>query len=495
MTYLLILFLMNLQPVRKRQKRSAEPTQKEKRIDFVISSFSKELALKVFSYLSSADLLQCAAVSTHWAKLANDETLWKPLFYNRFCESETNDQNHIARSNNKRRTSATRYGGSWKTKYRVHQNWLHGNCYVNDITIGNDTESYPNSQQLFQMTKDIMFVVSADKCKIDVWKYIKDESRLLCRIESARLANSKITFIRLIDGNPLHLLGGYANGGFVLWEIKANLGSLSINEITNHNPQTDKDDSVISIGMDFPIVLLCTKNMKLSAFYIDETNTVRPIHRLQSPVDWSSVHIDIHKQTHNQPLWVATICFSLAIGNHATSVGLQEVILSSTTIVSSRHASALESEPFFFSSSMSYYLQQNTNDSNDSSLVTAMAYSPPYLITAHPNNTIKKYIITKNRGLDIRFEKILYGHTFRVEALALQKEKLVSADRSGIKIWNLLKDDTAVTIYTNKNQSFLQDLPALRIRTLCFDEDRIAAFAKDDKDSFVRLWSFDSRQK
>lgn len=367
---------------------------------------------------------------------------------------------------------------------------------MNDITIGNDTENYPNSQQLFQMTKDIMFVVSADKCKIDVWKYIKDESRLLYRIESAKLGNSKITFIRLIDGDPLRLLGGYANGGFVLWEIKTNLESLSIDEIANHNPQTDKDDSVISIGMEFPIVLLCTKNMKLSAFYIDETNTVRPIHRLQSPVDWSSVHIDIHKQTHNQPLWVATICFSLAIGNHATSVGLQEIILSSTTIVSSRHASALESEPFFFSSSMRYYLQQNTNDSNDSSLVTAMAYSPPYLITAHPNNTIKKYIISKNRGLDIRFEKILYGHTFRVEALALQKEKLVSADRSGIKVWNLLKDDdTAVTIYTNKNQSFLQDLPAIRIRTLCFDEDRIAAFAKDDKGSFIRLWSFDSMQK
>ncbi|RCH84855.1 hypothetical protein CU097_009555, partial [Rhizopus azygosporus] len=53
---------MDLQPARKRQKRSVEATQKEKRIDFVISSFSKELALKVFSYLSSADLVQCAAV-------------------------------------------------------------------------------------------------------------------------------------------------------------------------------------------------------------------------------------------------------------------------------------------------------------------------------------------------------------------------------------------------------------------------------------------------
>lgn len=68
---------MDLQPARKRQKRSAEATQKEKRIDFVISSFSKELALKVFSYLSSADLVQCAAVSSHWAKLANDETVRK----------------------------------------------------------------------------------------------------------------------------------------------------------------------------------------------------------------------------------------------------------------------------------------------------------------------------------------------------------------------------------------------------------------------------------
>lgn len=64
---------MNLEPARKRQKRLKKAAHNGKRIDFVLNLFSKELALKVLSYLSSADLVQCAVVSSHWARLANDE--------------------------------------------------------------------------------------------------------------------------------------------------------------------------------------------------------------------------------------------------------------------------------------------------------------------------------------------------------------------------------------------------------------------------------------
>lgn len=58
---------------RKRPRLSKYNKRSEKQKDFVTTVFSKELVLNVFSFLSSKDLIQCAAVSTEWYRLANDE--------------------------------------------------------------------------------------------------------------------------------------------------------------------------------------------------------------------------------------------------------------------------------------------------------------------------------------------------------------------------------------------------------------------------------------
>lgn len=55
------------------RKRSRQNNKNQVRKDFVTTVFSKELVLNVFSFLSSRDLIQCAAVSTEWYRLANDE--------------------------------------------------------------------------------------------------------------------------------------------------------------------------------------------------------------------------------------------------------------------------------------------------------------------------------------------------------------------------------------------------------------------------------------
>ena len=61
---------------RKRLKRQENYTPQEQKIDFVAQSFSKELVLKVFSFLSLQDLMQCAVVSLHWSRMANDEMVF-----------------------------------------------------------------------------------------------------------------------------------------------------------------------------------------------------------------------------------------------------------------------------------------------------------------------------------------------------------------------------------------------------------------------------------
>lgn len=57
---------------RKRQRRLKPSNKYEIRKDFV-TTFSKELVLNVFSFLSFKELVQCAAVSMEWCRMANDE--------------------------------------------------------------------------------------------------------------------------------------------------------------------------------------------------------------------------------------------------------------------------------------------------------------------------------------------------------------------------------------------------------------------------------------
>lgn len=180
----------------------------------------------------------------------------------------------------------------------------------------------------------------------------------------------------------------------------------------------------------------------------------------------------------------------------------QEIILSVDAILSSRHAFALNAEPIIQSDLVSSSLSDSCLSSvsgrnNSSEEITAMAYSPPHLITAHANNTMKHYLVTRNRiSLDISFKQTLYGHTFRVDALAIDasNRRLVSGDRSGIKIWDLTTQsgECQISIENYANQSDMNELPDAKISALGFDEDKIVAIMSLPEASLVRLWSFDT---
>lgn len=109
---------------------------------------------------------------------------------------------------------------------------------------------------------------------------------------------------------------------------------------------------------------------------------------------------------------------------------------------------------------------------------------------------MKQYIVRVNdHALSISFKRKLYGHTFKVDALAIDAlgRKLVSGDRSGIRVWDLAKHgECQVVLGAHKDQSSMAELPNIRINTLGFDEDKIIAIVNTIDQSFVRLWSFNS---
>jgi hypothetical protein len=118
-----------------------------------------------------------------------------------------------------------------------------------------------------------------------------------------------------------------------LWKIEGSSSlDLKIAEIVNYTPllsSSAENNKVTSIGMEYPMLLVCTESMKLSIFYVDSSFSLRLIHRLQSPVDWSPVVIDIHSYSPKKgkaakaKLWKVIVCFGISGGNFTTSIGIQ----------------------------------------------------------------------------------------------------------------------------------------------------------------------------
>ncbi|KAI8058750.1 hypothetical protein BDF21DRAFT_440835 [Thamnidium elegans] len=425
---------------RKRPRLLKNNKKDEIRKDFVTTVFSKELVLNVFSFLSSKDLIQCAAVSMEWSRLANDEMLWKPLFYKRFRDPLLLEDKK-SKFHYHRRSSVTRYRGSWKAKYRVHHNWLL-----------ESTESRGN--------------------------------------------NGYITFLKFTEGSNSSLVAGYSNGGFTVWDISGScFKELSIKESINYRPSDITiNDKITAIAMEYPMIVICTESMTLSVFYVNKHRSLDMVHCLHNPIDCSSIVINIKKRIPKtnekrqsnckEDVWQAIVCFGMfGGGGLAASVGIQELNLSRNRLLSSRYGYALD-----------YAFSNDTAASSEQ--ITAMAYAPPFLITAHPNNTMKQYIVRVNdHELDISFKRKLYGHTFKVDVLAIDaaRRKLVSGDRSGIRVWDLAKHgECQVVLGAHKDQSSMTELPNLRMNTLGFDEDKIIAVVNTLDQSFVRLWSFNS---
>ncbi|KAG2236764.1 hypothetical protein INT48_006948 [Thamnidium elegans] len=483
---------------RKRPRLLKNNKKDEIRKDFVTTVFSKELVLNVFSFLSSKDLIQCAAVSMEWSRLANDEMLWKPLFYKRFRDPLLLEDKK-SKFHYHRRSSVTRYRGSWKAKYRVHHNWLLGNCYINDIenTFDIKDNTLLDHHQL-QFFHDIIFIAQSNSSVINVWKYVENKTTLEFSLESteSRGNNGYITFLKFTEGSNSSLVAGYSNGGFTVWDISGScFKELSIKESINYRPSDITiNDKITAIAMEYPMIVICTESMTLSVFYVNKHRSLDMVHCLHNPIDCSSIVINIKKRIPKtnekrqsnckEDVWQAIVCFGMfGGGGLAASVGIQELNLSRNRLLSSRYGYALD-----------YAFSNDTAASSEQ--ITAMAYAPPFLITAHPNNTMKQYIVRVNdHELDISFKRKLYGHTFKVDVLAIDaaRRKLVSGDRSGIRVWDLAKHgECQVVLGAHKDQSSMTELPNLRMNTLGFDEDKIIAVVNTLDQSFVRLWSFNS---
>ncbi|KAH8550060.1 hypothetical protein BGW37DRAFT_90665 [Umbelopsis sp. PMI_123] len=464
-------------PAAKRQRLVGPGPKKESRD---LLTLPEEVVFHIFSFLDAADLTTCARVSTKWYAAANDEQLWKPLFLYRFPNPRQLlvQQRRSQKLQSKQSIGLSRHGISqWKTLYKVNHNWETGNCKVEELQLPIHTTRLSNCHPhlsedgkatgkfLFQVCNDIIVTASSDSANIDVWQI---EGSSIQHIATASPSVKTVAYVTCIkwDGTDnTRVVAGYSNGGFTVYQIDAK--KRSIIETASHaaRPSIDCDrHGVQSIAVCDKIVMTCSTDMELST-YICEDQGTRLCHSLISAMTWEPLTLEILAKNNN--VYQAIVCFGMSAGLDSWTLGIQEVVFTSTVILSSRHSSS----------------RSHRYGSNDP--IRKISYAYPYVVTSHNNNIMQHYRIRSEQGQRVEIEHVrtLWGHTSSVGAMALDARigRLVSGDRAGIKVWNLENHNDLVVGIENglcENMDWIG-----------FDSEKVVTVTGDHENN-VKVWSF-----
>ncbi|CAO3639384.1 unnamed protein product [Cunninghamella blakesleeana] len=373
------------------------------------------MAWQILSHLTATDLIQCGKVNKTWYRLANDTfALWRPLYEEKFDKplnhykakwatiSQSQIENH-----------------EWKDLYRINHNWLSGHCTSTRLNINNMdlniSNNDINTERYIQYTHDILCFMNQEGTKVEIWKIKNTTSIHIGTLLDDQLFQPQqhvITCLKLIKHHNLKytLIIGTNHTEILIWEFSITSDSdddfkpilLCRKKNDLRHCEHQEKDAIIAIDMCDSIIGFCTESMKLE-FYdilpITSQQQLRLIYHLQSNVHWSPIVLQLNKKKQSslpsslslnqQHQWCALLFFGMQIGLNASSIGVQEMIISKNTLISSRHCSVFSQDQLFFT---------NTTTSGIDPSMTSMIFSEPFLMTSHSNNTIKQYRFDSNNN-------------------------------------------------------------------------------------------------
>ncbi|KAI9304482.1 hypothetical protein BJ944DRAFT_84924 [Cunninghamella echinulata] len=523
-------------PPLKKQKRQ----QQQYRIDFTKKLFSDEIILNIFSYLTATDLINCEKVNKTWYRLANDTfALWRPLYEEKFDKPLNHFKAKWASS-----SQVQIANHKWKDLYRINHNWLSGHCTSTQLNINinlNISNAYNNNTQRFiQYTHDVLCFINQDSTKIEIWQLQNTQPTHIYTIMDEQLFQPQqhtITCLKLKKSinnnnkkkkNSFTLIVGTSHAQYMIWELIINKNEckplLLYQKNYNYHHSCQEKDAVIAMDICDNIITFCTESMKLE-YYDVSYQPPRLIYHLQSNVHWSPIILQLNRKksttSSSSHQWCALLFFGMHIGLNASSIGVQEMILSKNTLISSRHCSILCQDQLFFTNRTT-----TATSSRVDPPMTSMIYSEPFLMTSHSNNTIKQYRfyhhdttspslpsikksnITINAADDFRLSYVqtLFGHTSQVNYLAMDASqgRLVSGDRYGLKMWDLLSldqckvrgNDYMVNLKYNDDDDDQQQqhiTTTHHMKWLQMDHDKIMGLLMDNHNPlpYFKIWSFD----
>ena len=258
---------------------------------------------------------------------------------------------------------------------------------------------------------------------------------------------------------------GFDDGSFCVYEL--NLVCAKFSRCCGHRQFQKMAITDLAISGSYLATL--TESRLLSLFRLhrrpynqEEVDRIRPelLCSLESQTTWSPATVSLRSRAH-------AVCASIAyvVPRHWSgwSVGVQELEFAKDgKITKSRMATAMfpQSMVSIFAAAMSPVPELIISPPFPlSSRPTSISYNHPYLVTAHPDNTLTLYTVrSTDAKLRVGYGTRLWGHTSAVSAVHVNSRgKAVSVTSRGddVRVWDLEGGVDARTTLQRTGQSEL----------------------------------------
>lgn len=334
---------------------------------------------------------------------------------------------------------------NWKRQYKLRYNWSKGSARVSETEVA----EHPSMPPLLVRFLGEIIVVADSAHGLRAWSS-KGWDRLLATAplsstnQETRPSPSSLAIDTSCSNSTRLIVSvGFTDGSFAIYTL-----SRSERTFTRRYTHAASCDGTISaIAFAWPYLLTATLKPILSLYHFDTVSkeytsnaNLKPprlLCSLKSHTAYPPLSLAIRASSTSSV--VASIAYAMPTWSSRWSVGLQELRLTPEgTITESRLASAKTKD---FRLSLSYKSQQAPLIPTATSKPTSLSYHHPYLLTAHPDNTLTLYLVTSTtKELTIGSGSQLWGHTSSVSSTYVgERGKAVSVSTVGneLRVWEL----------------------------------------------------------
>ncbi|KAH9883074.1 hypothetical protein J1614_000442 [Plenodomus biglobosus] len=437
-----------------------------------LSRLSDELLVRILSFVSVPCLLLCQRISKKFNRLSTDSELWKAAYYRTFVlprasripgiknPANPNQLHYSSRLSKWLGDSYLVKDGvrtHWRQQYRLRHNWTQGQCAVSEILVA---ERPPDPPLLVMMSKNIVY--AADSISgLRAWSSKVDRDLLASTSLTGDADTPRLPVSMAIDASERkdgteRVVLGFEDGSFTVFLLRREEKRLV--SLYTHPPSTNGMLSAIAYAS--PYLLTMTEDHLLSLYVFRETSNTfdslkdpQLLYSLRSSTAWPPVSLSLRTTASSM---TAAIAYSLPTYLSGWTVGVQELRLSHEgELLESRLATAADEHSFTLSAyrsalspstrSLSPFpsstRESDSMSSPSKSQPTSMSYSHPYLLVAHPDNTLSLHLVrSTSSALSISSGNRLWGHTSSISGAHVgMRGKAVSVSRLGdeLRVWDL----------------------------------------------------------
>jgi hypothetical protein len=478
---------------RKRIKRGGDTDSERNELHSFgsIAKLSDEILLNIFELLPLSQIIACQGVSHRWQELSTDPELWKRLYFLRFVEPRLAHVHSRTRTriasrdwwNNERTHKDGEERKDWKHLFKVRHNWHNGRCAVSEMDILESSPQRPEARSLptTSFWDEPTLPVSAPLVQFDGKIFIAaDHDAGLRAWDIGRMENGRRKIIGSQQfhkfeqgwqlGKPTALgIGGgglttdvvlgFDSGGAMILRLDPSDGVEGLDfgfTLRYVLPPNLLPDKILHVRFSHPFFVTLDANYYLRAYVFESDSFIlhppRPLTTLHAQALQGPCNLTLRRpKSGSEQTITASIAYSMPILQGGWSVGIQEVVLDTSSpngIGQTRIGTCIP--PTF---QLGILPDQAPSAVHSMSVPvaspTSISYSHPYLLTSHRDNTLTLYLArTTEKEISIGQPRRLWGHTTGVARAGVAgRGRAVSVSQIGgeVRVWELESIAAAVS--------------------------------------------------